>query len=157
MALSDTQRNTLRKLVEAGGFNKELRRILDTDVAYNILDQHSGGTWMAGGCLLLAEALRHFFGEGAELWAVGSRGKRFSVSAPVPVEHVVVKYQDRFIDYYGASSKEQLLKRMAQEEDLIQPYLHPLDHSQIKELTCHPDSARALLSLFQQHPSLRSL
>jgi hypothetical protein len=36
----------------------QLKKLLDTDEAYAILDEAVMGTWTAGGCLILAEALK---------------------------------------------------------------------------------------------------
>lgn len=79
-------------------FGQELREFINSDEVFSILPE---GDWGAGGCWILAEALKQFLGPPAELWAV--------YSSVLPVEHVVVKDGDAYFDYNGASTKEEIL------------------------------------------------
>ena len=83
-------------------FGLELREFINTDEVFSILPE---GDWGAGGCWILAEALKRFLGPPAELWAV--------YSSVLPVEHVVVKDGDAFFDYKGASTKKEILSDFA--------------------------------------------
>lgn len=79
-------------------FGKELRKFINSDEVFCILPE---GDWGAGGCWILAEALKRFLGPPAELWAIASEY--------FDVEHVVVKDGDAYFDYNGASTKTELL------------------------------------------------
>lgn len=83
-------------------FGKELREFINSDHVFSILPE---GDWGAGGCWILAEALKRFLGPPAELWAISSNA--------VPVEHVVVKDGDVYFDYNGAQTKKELLEDFA--------------------------------------------
>lgn len=83
-------------------FGKELREFINSDEVFSILPE---GDWGAGGCWILAEALKQFLGPPAELWAV--------YSSVLPVEHVVVKDWDVYFDYNGASTKKEILSEFA--------------------------------------------
>lgn len=80
-------------------FGQELREFINSDEVFSILPE---GDWGAGGCWILAEALKQFLGPPAELWAV--------YSSVLPVEHVVVKDGDAYFDYNGASTKNEILR-----------------------------------------------
>jgi hypothetical protein len=110
---------------------RRLRRVLDSRAAYEILGP-SGGTWMAGGCWILAEALQRCLrsrGYDAHLYAVRSREKEREV-----VEHVVVGvrgnashahggYEIWFLDGDGAATSAELLDKMRRVERVPSPYL----------------------------------
>lgn len=83
-------------------FGQELREFINSDDVFSILPE---GDWGAGGCWILAEALKQFLGPPAELWAV--------YSSVLPVEHVVVKDGDAYFDYNGASTKKEILAEFA--------------------------------------------
>lgn len=83
-------------------FGRELREFINSDDVFSILPE---GDWGAGGCWILAEALKRFLGPPAELWAV--------YSSVLPVEHVVVKDGDAYFDYNGASTKKEILSEFA--------------------------------------------
>jgi hypothetical protein len=83
-------------------FGRELREFINSDPVFSLLPE---GDWGAGGCWILAEALKRFLGPPAELWAV--------YSSVLPVEHVVVKDGDAYFDYNGASTKEEILQEFA--------------------------------------------
>lgn len=83
-------------------FGKELREFINSDPVFSLLPE---GDWGAGGCWILAEAIKQFLGPPAELWAIHS--------SVLPVEHVVVKDGDAYFDYNGASTKKELLAEFA--------------------------------------------
>lgn len=83
-------------------FGRELREFINSDEVFAILPE---GDWGAGGCWILAEALKQFLGPPAELWAV--------YSSVLPVEHVVVKDGDAYFDYNGASTRKEILSEFA--------------------------------------------
>lgn len=90
-------------------FNDELKAVLDSCEAYSLLPE---GTWMAGGCGLLASALRRVIGAGS-LVTVGRQ-------TPTGVhDHVVMRLDfDKvsvFVDYDGVQNAEELVVKMESE------------------------------------------
>jgi hypothetical protein len=83
-------------------FGRELREFINSDEAFSILPE---GDWGAGGCWILAEALRKYLGPPAKLYAI--------YSATFPVEHVVIRHDDVYFDYNGASTEAELLGTFA--------------------------------------------
>lgn len=83
-------------------FGQDFREFINSDEVFSILPE---GDWGAGGCWILAEALKQFLGPPAELWAI--------YSSVLPVEHVVVKDGDAYFDYNGASTKKEILSEFA--------------------------------------------
>ena len=81
-------------------FGKALRRLINSPKVFSLLHE---GDWGAGGCWQLAAALVEFMGPPAELWAIVSTGGLEEL-----VEHVMVKYDDLYIDYNGAQTKKEL-------------------------------------------------
>ncbi len=85
---------------EAKEFGKALRKLINSPKVFSLLHE---GDWGAGGCWQLAAALVEFIGPSAELWAIVSTGGLEDL-----VEHVVVKYDDLYIDYNGTQTKREL-------------------------------------------------
>jgi hypothetical protein len=94
-----------------------LKSFLDSEEAYALLDRRL--TWNAGGCWILAEAVKKWIGPGAELFAIGT--------VRVPVHHVVVRVGDTYIDGDGAQSRTELLRKMETMEFMREPKLTKLD------------------------------
>lgn len=84
-----------------------MKKAIWTPAAVRILDESTGGTWLAGGCALLALALKKVFGRRAELMSI--RSDRYD---PDRVEHVLVQIDGRYyLDGDGASAESALIKR----------------------------------------------
>ena len=99
----------------------KLRRLINSKQAYAILDSTVGGTWLEGGCALLAVALSDL-GYGELFVLVGkSRG-----STITQVQHWLVKTPSgMFIDGDGVSSERSLLRRWYNDEDIDDIQLRP--------------------------------
>jgi len=98
---------------------RRLKAALNTAEAYDILGDE--GTWQAGGCWILAAALKRLLGKKAKLFAV--------VSHRNPAEHVVVEWDGLYIDADGASTEAQLLRRMRDEEFIPSPMVVPFNRN----------------------------
>ena len=138
-----------RKTETVSQFGSRLKRLLETDEAYTILGPE--GTWQAGGCWLLAEAVRKVLGPQAKLFAVLS--ERGLLSKHV-VEHVVVEFDGKYIDADGAFTKEQLLEKMRKQEFVYNPRVVPFSNRLKKqakenELICPAVSVRKLVEFLQ--------
>ena len=72
---------------------------------------------MAGGCWVLAQALKEHLGPRAELWAVAQPWGR--------PEHVVVRVGNKYIDADGVHSLGTLLNKMRRVERMSRPELIP--------------------------------
>ena len=99
---------------EAG---KRLKKWLSSDEAYALLDSYpsvAGGTWTAGGCRPLAQALLRVL-PGSTPWAVHDAFQN---------QHAVVEWQGWFFDGDGASRRRTILSRQ-REEGVASPQLSP--------------------------------
>jgi len=94
-------------------FNTDLKMVLDADKGYDYLPE---GTWLAGGCGLLAQSLRELIPE-SSLSVVGrlNRGIPDHLVVCVPVSGQVV-----YLDYNGVQTEGELLAAM-QEECMGEP------------------------------------
>lgn len=104
-------------------------RALRSDEAWAILDADpatAGGTWLHGGCLLLAKALRATLGAG-EVWIVTSPRR----GPGDRVEHAVLRLGNVFVDAEGVSSERALLGRMARREMIPSPSLRRLEQGDV--------------------------
>lgn len=83
---------------------RRLKKALSTDEAYAIMDKAIDGadTWVTGGCLLLANALKILIPDGQVVIAFGMN-KDSKKEKP---EHAVFVYQDHIIDGDGVSTLE---------------------------------------------------
>ncbi len=88
-------------------FGKSLRRLINSPKVFSLLRE---GDWGAGGCWQLAAALVEFMGPPAELWAIRSTGGLEDL-----IEHVLVKYDDMYIDYNGAQTKKELERNISKD------------------------------------------
>jgi hypothetical protein len=80
-------------------FGEELREFINSDEIISILPE---GDWGAGGCWILAEALKQYLGPPAELWSI--------VTLPEDrVQHVLVKDAGVFFDFLGAQTGQEAL------------------------------------------------
>lgn len=102
-----------------GFTGSDLARAMRTKLAYAVLDSTAakGSTWTAGGCWLLADALQKLDPAHAELWVV--------LNWEGEPEHVVMKRRGYFWDSLGAVQDTTLLRRMRQEEGVVEPLLVP--------------------------------
>lgn len=87
-------------MAEIKRFGKALRKLINSPEVFSLLRE---GDWGSGGCWQLAAALVQFMGPPAQLWAIMSTGGLEDL-----VEHVVVRYEDLYIDYNGAQTRKEL-------------------------------------------------
>jgi len=118
-----------------------LKHILDSKEAYRILDnsEAEGGTWMAGGCAILAFALRKLYGY--EVYVIFNDDKNNS-------EHFLAKdSQHYYWDYDGKHQIDKEYMKEYKEDEMIEGNLRlikwnpqiksegiPIDHIAIAEL-----------------------
>ena len=121
----------------------QLKTILDSDIAYEILDRSkaTGGTWSAGGCAILAFALNKLFGY--EIYVIYNLDKDNT-------EHFMVMNKESpsyFVDYYGKHQWDKEYTMDYKRDEMIEGDLVvkkwnssiksdgiPIDHSAISEL-----------------------
>jgi hypothetical protein len=89
-------------------FNEDLKETLDSMSAYNFLPE---GTWMEGGCTLLAMSLQRLVPD-SELYSVGR------LDGGIP-DHTILKVtiagEQLFIDYDGLHSESEMLDKVFEE------------------------------------------
>lgn len=120
---------------------RDLVKFLSSSEAYEILGDE--GTWTAGGCWILGEALVRYLEKG-ELWVVSSSKNDF--------EHVVLKIDGQFIDGDGAQSEEDLLQKMEELEMVPDPYLQPMENVEPDgDVSCPADKVDRLVALMEAH------
>lgn len=90
-------------------FGKELRKLINSPEVFALLED---GDWGAGGCWTLAEALAEYLGPPAEVMVVSESREEHDV----PVSHVVVQYDDVYIDYNGAQTERELFRNLEKED-----------------------------------------
>ena len=108
------------KTAEAKAFGGRLRRFCKSNDSFSVLDSSKacGGTWTAGGCLILAEAVRRLLADGGErCWIeiIHNASPQHAVCAVETPKGMV------YLDGDGFSTKESLLERWEKEEDLAMP------------------------------------
>jgi hypothetical protein len=116
-----------------------LKAILDSDKAYEILDNIEGGTWMQGGCAILAFALKQLYNY--EVYVIFNTDKNTS-------EHFIAKDRNNYFwDYDGKHlGNEEFLDEYKEAEmikgelklikwnDKIKSDGIPINHTAIAEL-----------------------
>lgn len=127
---------------------RALKRIINSRAAYAILDSSAseGGTWSAGGCGILADALKKYCATG-EIYAVYNEDKR-------QIEHFVFKTNGSYIDSIGSHNKEELLRQMREEEGVtdrlsIKRFTPKLRNREIPRGSKTKDATLALVNLFK--------
>lgn len=107
-------------------FDTDLRYALDADEAYRFLPS---GTWLEGGCALLAQALQPLI-PGSQLMMVG----RLAEGIP---DHLVLAVEAGgepfFIDYDGLQTQHELLNKMGREWKLADCRLAPVDDERLAD------------------------
>jgi hypothetical protein len=126
-------------------FGRRLRRLLQTDEAYEILGP-DGGDWTAGGCWVLGEALT--------AWAGSAAGRYVVIDYGTP-HHMVIRLGGLYVDGDGASTKRSLLKRWAEVEGLEKPQLEKWGKTDEavwrgEGMSCPTDKVHALLALIRR-------
>lgn len=105
-------------------FNEDIQAVLDSDEAYEYLPQ---GTWMSGGCVMLAEALNRLIPE-SQLKVIGR--------AAVP-DHVVVELEEDgvryYLDYDGLQTEDELVEKMLVEVHGGPVVIRPYDRTLIEQ------------------------
>jgi hypothetical protein len=103
----------LNLLLEGLQHFNSLKTILDSDAAYDILDnsEAEGSTWTSGGCAILAFALNRYFGY--QVYVIYNLDKDNS-------EHFIVRdNNNNFIDYDGKHSDEkEMIERFKDLENI---------------------------------------
>ena len=99
---------------------RALKLAVRTDESYEILGKN--GTWTAGGCWILAAALKRLLGTPSRLVAI-TRGRD-----DMP-QHVLVELDGTFFDADGASTRGSLLRRWEAVEGVWDASLRPFDES----------------------------
>ena len=84
-------------------FGKALRKLINSPKVFSLLHE---GDWGAGGCWQLAAALVEFMGPPAELVSLVSDGI---------VQHILVKYDDMYIDSNGAQTIKELERNVVKD------------------------------------------
>lgn len=107
---------------------RNLQYILHSNAAYKILG-NSVSTWIEGGCLLLAMALKRVFPQG-EILCI------YDGEKPDP-DHCVLKLGDVYLDGDGVQSETELLNRWKTEEFLKNPRIGPF--KLMPDWFCPPD------------------
>ena len=85
-------------------FGSKLKKLINSPAVFSLLPE---GDWGAGGCWMLAEAVKQFLGAPAELVAVVDRSGM--------VEHILVRYVDTYVDSNGAQNFMELRKSIAED------------------------------------------
>lgn len=84
-------------------FNDDLREALDSDEAYRLLPD---GTWLSGGCGLLAHTLERLL-PGGDLIVVG----RLAVGIPDHLVYRIEEYGEPiYIDYNGLQTEQEIIQ-----------------------------------------------
>lgn len=123
----------------------KLREILASDEAYAILDRAIGGSWLAGGCLLLAKTLRRIQ-PGSEIFVIH---RRTPSGGPSP-QHCVLGFSGRYVDADGASSEEDLVRYWGDEEGIYRPYLLLYGGEDLGEIVSDHASEEALAIMLME-------
>lgn len=102
-------------------FDADLRSALDADEAYQFLPS---GTWLEGGCALLAQALQPLIPK-SEVMMIGRLAKGIPDHLVLAVE---AGGEPFFIDYDGLQTLHELLSKMAGEWNLTDCQLEKVDN-----------------------------
>jgi hypothetical protein len=125
--------------------SRDLKKILNSNEAYSILDSSpgAGGTWTAGGCCILANALKEYC-PGGEIHVVFNEewGQ---------AEHFVYKTKQGYIDGAGIHSAPVLMRQMKELEGIkqrisIKPYQRGM---RAPGVPCTRQTAHKLAELFK--------
>lgn len=108
-------------------FNEDLQATLDSEDAYDFLPS---GTWLSGGCVLLAESLNRLVPE-TELVSAGRSENRW-----IP-DHAAVRFEEDgewfYLDYDGIQTEDEFLEKMAWEVGGERVEVRPLDPQELED------------------------
>ena len=93
-------------------FGRRLQGILSRGDVLGAYDAADVSFWYTGGCWILAHSLNILLGEKAILMSVG-------VDELEPIDHIVVKYGDLYIDSSGAQTKGEFLQNFKRHDEEI--------------------------------------
>lgn len=98
--------------------SKQVRNIVNSSDAFRILDKHvrPNCTWTSGGCLVLAEAFKMFFGTKCRIFAFVERGTP---------QHIVAEYNGLLFDADGFDTPDKKLEfwnSAEQQECVLDPF-----------------------------------
>lgn len=113
---------------DVGAYGRWLKRALwTTPAAVAVLESVGADTWLAGGCAILALALKKVFGQRAELVAV--RAGKFRDNQ---IEHVLVQVDGKYyLDGDGASGESTLVNRWRKVERIPGATVGPVSKLEI--------------------------
>lgn len=120
--------------VSVSALGRAVKRFCLSDESYALLDSITtdADTWTAGGCWILADAVRKGFG--GELYSVWGTplSDRNPASEPRP-QHVLVKIDGLFIDADGASNEASLLRRWTELEGIRDAAVRPITTERLEQ------------------------
>lgn len=121
---------------------EKLIEILASDEAYAILDRSVGGSWLAGGCLLLARSLKRLLPGSCLVIMHGRVGE--GVGGP---QHCVLSHRGLYVDANGIQTEEDLLRHWRDEEGVERPFLRPHGGEDLGEIISDEGSEKDLAAL----------
>ena len=113
-----------------------------TDDAFRILDAHDvGPTWQAGGCAVLAEAMKRLMG--AETYAIFVDGD---------ADHVVSKLGGYYFDADGAYTSFEMKEKHARLEGVPHGFLRKVpEGAKLPGIQCPAGAVRDLMVLMREY------
>ena len=143
---------------------RRLKDVLSSNDAYQILG-NDVDTWLAGGCQLLAEALKRVLPFGEILCIYDSphfskqdeakmRANGNPEEQEVGPEHCVFRLGDLYLDGDGLQSEQELLATWRNEEGLKNPYVGPYDRQ--NDWYCPPEKVELLARFLQEKLFIRT-
>jgi hypothetical protein len=113
------------RVFNSSDLGRALQRLLGTNAAARLIAPH--GTFMQGGCLILARALTRLEPDQITLWVTIR-------SETNTTDHVVARWHDLYLDGDGAGTLEDLIEKMQRCEGVRVSHLVRLETALL-----HPD------------------
>lgn len=115
-----------------------IRSVTNSNKSYSVLPE---GTWLAGGCGILADAVMAVWDYcGPELWAVRD-------SKTGTVHHIVVHLGRYYYDANGRATKQRLVEYWSREEGVGNPVVEPL-RSWPKDIARDRTASKCIAEMF---------
>jgi hypothetical protein len=107
-----------------------------------------------GGCALLAISLKKIFG--GQLYGIKATRSR---NTPSKIQHVVLKYNNKYYDADGGFSEKEMLTKFEDEEiGILFPVLTPISLSEIPpETPTSPEYVEKIVNFFKKRTKISSL
>ena len=113
------------RVLNSSDLGRTFQRLLHTNTAARIIAPH--GTFMQGGCLILARALTRLEPDQVTLWV--------TIRADTgTTDHIAARWRDSYLDGDGAGTVEDLIQKMQRCEGARVSHLAPLETVEL-----HPD------------------